>query len=115
MAVACMPTAAQQQARDSGIKPGWQLLTLRVGAGYPEQPPTAVFPRTSRGAGAAAHSQAAAALQLQMQLADAAAEAFAARVAALPLPHRLLPLAQAWLEATQEVAGRLAARQAALE
>lgn len=112
--VACMPAVAQQQGHDSGIKPSWQLLMLRVPPGYPEQPPTAVFRHAgSGGAGAGTVQSSTAALQLQ--LSDAAAEAFVARVAALPPPHRLLPLAQAWLEATREVAARLAARQAALE
>lgn len=112
VAVACLPAAAQQQARESGVKHSWQLLTLRVPPGYPEQPPTAVFPRASCSTAIATQATAAA---MQAQLAAAAAEAFVARLAALPQPQRLLPLAQAWLEATSEVSARLAARQAALE
>lgn len=112
VAVACLPAAAQQQARESGVKHSWQLLTLRVPPGYPEQPPTAVFPRASCSTASATQATAAA---MQAQLAAAVAEAFVARLAALPPPQRLLPLAQAWLEATREVSARLAARQAALE
>jgi hypothetical protein len=108
--VTCLPRAAQSAASSgANTKQQWQTLLLRVPAGYPEESPTAIFPRpgSSSSGGEAGAAKAA----LQQQLAEACRARFAERMAAAPQPCRLQQIAEAWLEALQHVSARLSSRQ----
>lgn len=120
--VTCLPRAAQAGAADADaggvgangrpVPPShqWQVLLLRVPPGYPEEAPTAVFPRMGHGG---ASEAAAAATARHQQLLDACRERFAASLARGPSPPALAKAATAWLDATQAVAAQAAGDKAA--
>ena len=103
--------ARAQAAASTGAttKQQWQALLLRVPAAYPQESPTAVFPRS--GSSSSGGEAGAAKAALQQQLADACRARFAERMAAAPQPCRLQQIAEAWLEATKHVSMRLSSRQ----
>ena len=108
--VTCLPRAAQAAASTgANTKQQWQALLLRVPAAYPQESPTAVFPRS--GSSSSGGEAGAAKAALQQQLADACRARFAERMAAAPQPCRLQQIAEAWLEATKHVSMRLSSRQ----